>query len=167
MSCWPERVLSRTTRGVGWAGDASGRSPIGRTNPTHVPHRDVRALGRVAALPQLKHVPTVQDMATGLLTEGDIDRGRPPDLTSPHWRCGIVHAASGAGCTRRPHGDDVKHQGYEAVQGAGRSTRLAQWNGGAERALVVDGYTWSRLPGTEVEVRPLTDRPLAIRLSTI
>lgn len=106
---------------------------------------------------------TVQDMTLPLITEGDIDRGRAPDLTSPHWRCSIVHAASGAVCTRRPHGDDVQHQGYEAVQGAGRSTRLVRWTGGSERAMVVDGYTWSRLPGTEVEVRALTDKPLALR----
>ena len=33
------------------------------------------------------------------LTEGDLDRGRPPDLTSPHWRCRIVDQATGAVCT--------------------------------------------------------------------
>src|SRR5438270_10015420 len=27
----------------------------------------------------------------------------------------------------------------------------------------VDGYTWSRLPGTDVEVHALTDKPLALR----
>jgi hypothetical protein len=31
-----------------------------------------------------------------LLTEGDLDRGRPADLTHPHWRCGIVDPATGA-----------------------------------------------------------------------
>ena len=84
--------------------------------------------------------PTVQDMTTPLLTEGDLDRGQAPGLTSSHWRCGIVHTATGAVCTRRPHGDS-EHQGYEAVQGTGRSTRLVQWTGGTERAMVVDGYT--------------------------
>jgi hypothetical protein len=34
---------------------------------------------------------------------------------------------------------------------------------GFERAMVVDGYTWSRVPGTDVEVRALTNRPLALR----
>jgi hypothetical protein len=29
--------------------------------------------------------------------------------------------------------------------------------------MVVNGYTWSRVPGTDVEVRALTDRPLALR----
>jgi hypothetical protein len=117
----------------------------------------------VAALPRRAHVPTVQPMRTALLTEGDIDRGRAPDLTSPHWRCRIVHAASGAVCTRRPHGDDVQHQGYQAVQGAGRSTRLVQWEGGSERAMVVNGYAWSRLPGTHIEVRALCGKPMALR----
>lgn len=102
-------------------------------------------------------------MAIQLLAEGDLVRGQPPNLTSPHWRCRVVHAASGAVCTRRPHGDNVQHQGYQAVQGIGRSTRLVQWTGGTEQAMVVDGYTWSRLPGTDVEVRALTDKPLALR----
>ena len=31
-----------------------------------------------------------------LLTEGDLDRGRSPDLASPHWRCRIVDHATGA-----------------------------------------------------------------------
>jgi hypothetical protein len=29
--------------------------------------------------------------------------------------------------------------------------------------MVVDGYTWSRVPGTDIEVRALTDKPLALR----
>jgi hypothetical protein len=66
-------------------------------------------------------------------------------------------------CTRRPHRDDEQHQGYQAVQGIGRSTRLASWTGGTERAMVVDGYTWTRVPGTDIEVRALTDKPLALR----
>ncbi|MGH3846784.1 MAG: hypothetical protein ACRDS0_35985 [Pseudonocardiaceae bacterium] len=75
---------------------------------------------------------------TVLLTEGDLDRGRAPDLTIPHWRCGIVDPASGAVCTRRPHGDEEQHQGWEAVQGAGRSTRLVGWSGDSQRAMVID-----------------------------
>jgi hypothetical protein len=102
-------------------------------------------------------------MTTPLLTEGDLDRGQPPSLRSPHWRCGIVHAASGAVCTRRPHRDDEQHQGYQAVQGIGRSTRLVSWSGGTERAMVVNAYTWTRVPGTDIEVRALTDKPLALR----
>lgn len=98
-----------------------------------------------------------------LLTEGDLDRGRPADLTSPHWRCRVVDQATGAVCTRRPHDDGEQHKGWAAVQGAGRSTRLVSWSGGSERAVVVDGYLWSRVPGTDVEVRALTDRPLALR----
>lgn len=98
-----------------------------------------------------------------LLTEGDLDRGRPPDLTRPHWRCGVVDPASGAVCTLRPHGEQGQHQGWAAVQGAGRSTRLVKWTGGTERAMVVDGYVWSRIPGTDVEVRALGERPLALR----
>jgi hypothetical protein len=102
-------------------------------------------------------------MTTALLTEGDLDRGQPPSLRSPHRRCGIVHAASGAVCTRRPHRDDEQHQGYRAVQGIGRSTRLASWTGGTERAMVINAYTWTRVPGTDVDVRALTDKPLALR----
>ncbi|MGH3847533.1 MAG: hypothetical protein ACRDS0_39880 [Pseudonocardiaceae bacterium] len=102
-------------------------------------------------------------MTIPLLTEGDLVRGGPPELTSPHWRCGIVDPATGAVCTRRPHAEDKCHQGWAAVQGTGRSTRLASWAGGRERAMVIDGYTWTRVPGTDVEVRALTDRPLAVR----
>lgn len=106
---------------------------------------------------------TLVGVMVRLLTEGDLDRGRPPDLTSPHWRCGIVDPTSGAVCTRRPHGNGVHHKGWAAVQGAGRSTRSVSWAGGTARAMVVDGYVWSRVPGTDVEVRALTDRPLALR----
>ena len=45
-------------------------------------------------------------------------------------------------CTAGPHRDDQQHQGYHAVQGRiGRSTRLATWIGGTERAMVVDDYS--------------------------
>ncbi|MFZ0122346.1 MAG: hypothetical protein WAL99_23465 [Pseudonocardiaceae bacterium] len=98
-----------------------------------------------------------------LLTEGDLDRGWPPDLTSPQWRCRVVDQATGAVCTRRPHADGEEHKGLAAVQGAGRSTRSVSWSGGSTRAVVVDGYVWSRVPGTDVEVRALTERPLALR----
>ena len=95
-------------------------------------------------------------------------RGRPgpratPELKSPHWRCGIVNPATGATCTLRPHTDDKHHQGRQAVQGAGRSTCIVTWTGGTERAMVVNGYTWTRIPGTDIEVRALTDKPLALR----
>ena len=60
------------------------------------------------------------------MTEGDLDRGHAPDLTSPHWRCGIVDPATGAVCTHRPHSSDVQHCGYQAVQGTGRSIRLGR-----------------------------------------
>jgi hypothetical protein len=87
-------------------------------------------------------------MTTALLTEGDMDRGRAPDLKTHHWRCGVVDPSTTAVCTRRPHRDDQQHQGYHAVQGIGRSTRIATWTGGTERAMVADGYTWTRIPGT-------------------
>ncbi|MGH3847146.1 MAG: hypothetical protein ACRDS0_37860 [Pseudonocardiaceae bacterium] len=102
-------------------------------------------------------------MTTPPLTEGDLDRGGPPELTSPHWRCRIVDPATGAVCTRRPHAEDQCHQGWAAVQGTGRSTRLVSWTGGRERAMVIDAYTWTRVLGTDLEVRALTDRPLALR----
>lgn len=90
----------------------------------------------------LSQVPAYRaNMTSPLLTEGDLDRGHAPDLTSPHWRCGIVDPATGAVCTHRPHRDDEQHKGYQAVQGTGRSTRLVQWTDGIERATVVDGYT--------------------------
>jgi hypothetical protein len=73
----------------------------------------------------------------------------------------VVQKATGAVCTHRPHDDDLQHGGYQAVQGTGRSTRLVRWTGGTERAMVVDGYVWSRLPGTDVDVRALTAKPLA------
>ncbi|MFL6150637.1 MAG: hypothetical protein ACJ72I_24645 [Pseudonocardiaceae bacterium] len=34
---------------------------------------------------------------------------------------------------------------------------------GSERAMVVDGYTWTRIPGTATEARALTATPLALR----
>lgn len=98
-----------------------------------------------------------------LLTEGDLVRGRAPDLTSPHWRCGIVDRATGAVCTKRPHAEGEEHKGWAAVQGGGRSKMLVDWTGGTERAMVVDGYNWARVPGTDVEVRVLGDKPLALR----
>lgn len=106
---------------------------------------------------------TCTDMVTPLFTEGDLDCGRPSELKSPRWRCGIVDPATGAVCTLRPHTDDKQHRGREAVQGAGRSTRVVTWAGGTERVMVVDGYTWTRIPGTDVEVRVLTGKPLALR----
>jgi hypothetical protein len=67
---------------------------------------------------------------------------------------GRVHSA--------PHHDN-EHRGYHTVQGACRSTHVTAWTGGTERAMVVDGYTWTRVPGTGIEVRALADRPLALR----
>lgn len=29
--------------------------------------------------------------------------------------------------------------------------------------MVVDGYSWVRIPGTDVEIRVLSDRPAALR----
>jgi hypothetical protein len=29
--------------------------------------------------------------------------------------------------------------------------------------MVIDGYCWSRLPGTDIEVRALTNKPLVLR----
>jgi hypothetical protein len=92
-----------------------------------------------------------------------LPRGQPPSLRSAHWRWGIVHAAPGAVRTRRPHRDDEHHQGHQAVQGTSRSTRVASWTGGTEGAMVVDGYCCTRIPGTGIEVRALTDKPLALR----
>ena len=71
--------------------------------------------------------------------------------------------ATGAVCTKRPHGEDEEHQGWAAVQGAGRSKKLVGWTGGSEREMVVDGYSRSRMPDTDVEVRVLVDHPLAFR----
>jgi hypothetical protein len=36
---------------------------------------------------------TVHDLTAPLLTERDPVPRQPPDLTQPHWRCGIVHGA--------------------------------------------------------------------------
>lgn len=102
-------------------------------------------------------------MVTQLLTEGDLDCGHPADRTVPHWRCSIVDSDSGAVCTLRPHGDDKEHQGIQAVGGGRRATRIVTWTGGTQRAMVVDGDTWTRIPGTGVEVRALTEKPLALR----
>lgn len=63
----------------------------------------------------------------------------------------------------RGHSSPQCNSAWAAVQGAGRSKRFVAWTGGTERAMVVDGYVWTRVPGTEVEVRVLGDRPLALR----
>lgn len=106
-------------------------------------------------------------MVMELLTEGDLDRGRPPERKSPHWRCGIVDPDSGAVCTLRPHGEDQPHKGVQAVDGGRRATRTVGWTGGTARAMVVDGYTWTRIPGTDFEVRALDVRPLALRYQPV
>jgi hypothetical protein len=102
-------------------------------------------------------------MIEPLLTEGDLDRGYVPDRKSPHWRCSIVDPDTGAVCTLRPHGDDKQHQGVEPSPGDRPTSRTVTWTGGTERAMVVDGYTWTSLPGTDYEVRALGVRPLALR----
>lgn len=61
-------------------------------------------------------------------------------------------------------GGDLEHQGLEAVHGGGCDRRAVAWRGGGERAMVVEqGYTWTRVPGTDVEVRVLAARPVALR----
>jgi hypothetical protein len=61
-------------------------------------------------------------------------------------------------------GKMFEHQGFEAVQGGGRDRRLVSWSGGSERAMVVkQSYTWVHMPSTEVEVRVLANRPVALR----
>src|SRR5437764_5011408 len=78
---------------------------------------------------------TLTCMTGFLLTGGDVARGRPPDVASLSWRCGIVDPSTGAVCTMRPHGEDLEHQGFEAVQGGGRDRRAVAWRGGEERAM--------------------------------
>jgi hypothetical protein len=51
-----------------------------------------------------------------LLTEGDLNRGRAPELTSPHWRCGIVDPkASGAVCTLTYQQTKHAYDEYQAL----------------------------------------------------
>jgi hypothetical protein len=57
---------------------------------------------------------------TSPLTEGDLDRGRAPDLKRRHRRCSTVDPATGAVCTLRPHSHDEQHRGHQAVQGTSR-----------------------------------------------
>ncbi|MDQ4033714.1 MAG: hypothetical protein M3332_16310 [Actinomycetota bacterium] len=97
-----------------------------------------------------------------LLTEGDLDRGRPPGLKSPHGRCGIVDPATGATCTLRPHTNNRQHQGRQLCRVAGRSTCIVTWTGGTERAMVSTA-TPGPASRTDVEVRALINKPLALR----
>jgi hypothetical protein len=39
-----------------------------------------------------------------LLSEGDLDRGRPPDVGSAYFHCGIVDPAIGIVCIKRLQG---------------------------------------------------------------
>jgi hypothetical protein len=58
----------------------------------------------------------------------------------------------------------MEHHGLQAVQGGGHDRRIVTWSGGSERAMVVEhGYTWTRVPGTDTEVRVLANRPVALR----
>ena len=51
------------------------------------------------------------------------------------------------------------------MQGAGRASKLVACTEGTEPTMVLDAYTWTRVPGPDTEVRALTDRPLALRYS--
>ncbi|MCA1707044.1 MAG: hypothetical protein LC808_28770 [Actinobacteria bacterium] len=53
--------------------------------------------------------------------------------------------------------------GYQRVMGTVRTTSVTTWAGGPERAMVVDGYTWTAIPCTDYEVRALAVQPLALR----
>ena len=64
---------------------------------------------------------------------------------------------------RAAHSTTSNTKAARPCRGAGRSTRVVTWTGGTERAMVVDGYTWTRIPDTDLEVRALTDKPLALR----
>lgn len=72
------------------------------TEPRITPSQGVWRVPRLAVVPAVGTRIPLPGMTTPLLTEGDLDRGQPPDLTSPHWRCGIVDPATGAACTLRP-----------------------------------------------------------------
>ena len=52
------------------------------------------------------------------------------------------------GRTADPTATGQQHQGYQAVQGTGWSIRLT---------------TWTRIPGTGIDVRALATTPLALR----
>jgi hypothetical protein len=71
----------------------------------------------------------------------------------PALRCGVVDPSTTAVCTRRPRRAGALAGPLASSTGAG----------GTERAMVVDGYTWTRVPGAAIEVRALTDKPLALR----
>ncbi|MQA26029.1 MAG: hypothetical protein GEU94_11265 [Micromonosporaceae bacterium] len=85
--------------------------------------------------------------------------------------CAMLDPSTGTVCTLPPHGEDQQHAGKHTVlAGDGRVfgrkvevTRTVRWYGGNERAMVVDGYCWTEVPGTGFEVRALQEKPLAIR----
>ncbi|HEY3689458.1 MAG TPA: hypothetical protein VGL46_04040 [Pseudonocardiaceae bacterium] len=92
-------------------------------------------------------------MITHPLTEGGLDRGRAPDLKSPHWRCGIVDPSTTAVCTRGLPGC-TGHRPFHPPRPLDRRP---------ERAMVVAGYTWDPRTRTGIEVRALATTPRRFR----
>jgi hypothetical protein len=92
-------------------------------------------------------------------TDHDLARGRLGQTTRS--------ATATLACIVAPAGRAVGahcHNFAPAIPAnAAAGSGIVHWTGGTERTLVVDGYAWNRLPGNDVEVRALTDKPLALR----
>lgn len=101
-----------------------------------------------------------------LLTEGDLDRGRPPDLTSPDWYCGIVDPEKQLVPSVRSDRTTItwSTRATQLCREAGTIGSFETWSGGHERATVIEeGCTWTRVPGTDVEICVLGTPPVALR----
>lgn len=85
-----------------------------------------------------------------LLTERDVDRG---SLRSSPARTVLRHHGPRS-LGGVPIARTVRRAapGLQAAQDAGRSTHLVSWAGGHLWVMVVDGYVWTRVPRTDVEV---------------
>jgi hypothetical protein len=64
-------------------------------------------------------------------------------------RRAVVKALVDVRIHRTARGNQYTAFDPESVKVAPAVTRPVGWTGGSERALVVDGYSWSRLPGTD------------------
>ncbi|MGH3709463.1 MAG: hypothetical protein ACRDRQ_15470 [Pseudonocardiaceae bacterium] len=102
-------------------------------------------------------------MTTLFFTKGDLARGRAPNLTSPPWRHSLADLTTGP----------CAHGGHTATTSSTRATRScgapagpptsSAGPGETEHTMVVDGYTWIRVPG-KPQTRPADrlrqERPL-------
>jgi hypothetical protein len=95
---------------------------------------------------------TCTHMITRPLTEGDLDRGRAPDLKSPHWRCSTVDPATGAVCTADHTATTSSTRVTTPCRASAGPPASPPGSSGPNARWSSTAIAWNRLPGTDVEV---------------